>query len=569
MSGRHVPSVRDFFALIDRRKTALLAVLSAASAVAEGIGLLLLVPMLAVLGNSSGPSGMLGSVFERIGLPRSLPLLLGLFVGLVIVRGVLNLFRLVTAQAVETGLVDRLRNRAWRALLHCEWRMLANMRQSDNASLLITSLERVAGGAHFLVSGAISAITLCGIALAALLLSPLTSAVAIVGGGLVVLAYRRLRHRAAMLGEALNTASARVYAEVAEGLAALRVIKSFGIEEGFETRLRDNFIVQRRAERAYVRDVGVAQLLLQGCGALLLAIVVWGAIEVWHAPVATVLPMVALFARALPLLGQTQEAWQNWAHARPALDETLQLLAVTEAAREPDLPVGTAVPQARQSIKVERATVAHPGRTQPALDNVDLELRFGTITAIVGPSGAGKSTLADILGGLIAPDSGALVIDGVTLDNAMRRAWRQQVTYVQQEPLLFTGTIRENLALAAPGANDDTLLEALRRASAGFVEHLPDGLGTTVGEGGRQLSGGERQRIALARALLRRPRLLILDEAASALDSENEAAIAGAILRMREEMTIFIIGHRGALTDIADRTVRIEAGRIEGGRVQE
>lgn len=128
--------------------------------------------------------------------------------------------------------------------------------------------------------------------------------------------------------------------------------------------------------------------------------------------------------------------------------------------------------------------------------------------------------------------------------------------------MLFSGTIRENLLWAEPAAGEARLSEVLSLASAGFVASLPDGLDTRVGEGGRQLSGGERQRIVLARALLRDPQLLILDEAASALDRENESAIAAAVLGLKERMTILIISHMGVLAEVADRTIRIEDGRL-------
>ncbi len=203
-----------------------------------------------------------------------------------------------------------------------------------------------------------------------------------------------------------------------------------------------------------------------------------------------------------------------------------------------------------------------PGRPQPALDGVSLTIPARRITALLGPSGAGKSTVADLLGGLIAPDAGSLAIDGAVLAASQRRAWRSRVTYVQQEPVLFAGTIRENLAWAHPAASEAAMRAALADAAAGFALALPLGLDTPLGEGGRLLSGGERQRIVLARALLGGPDLLILDEATSALDSASEAAIAAAILRLRERLTILVIGHRGALQELADTTIWLESGRV-------
>jgi ATP-binding cassette subfamily C protein len=193
---------------------------------------------------------------------------------------------------------------------------------------------------------------------------------------------------------------------------------------------------------------------------------------------------------------------------------------------------------------------------------VSLTLPARSTTALLGPSGAGKSTLADVLGGLVTPDSGEVQIDDTTLDGPARLAWRSAVAYVEQEPVLFHASIRDNLLWAVPGASEADLFAALDQASAGFVRTLPHGLDTVVGDGGRQLSGGERQRIALARALLRRPQLLILDEPTSALDAGNEASVLAALKALRGSVTMLVIAHRGALAGLAERTIRLDGGRI-------
>ena len=171
------------------------------------------------------------------------------------------------------------------------------------------------------------------------------------------------------------------------------------------------------------------------------------------------------------------------------------------------------------------------------------------LTAVVGPSGAGKSTIADLVNGLLLPTRGRLLLDGRALTQAELRQWRRQVGYVGQETVLFHQSVRENLLWAKPDASEDELREALEMASAGFVYELPGGLETVAGDRGVLLSSGERQRISLARALLRKPTLLILDEATNALDVENEARILDAI---REAMRSSKQEGRGALTVLDD-----------------
>jgi ATP-binding cassette subfamily C protein len=200
------------------------------------------------------------------------------------------------------------------------------------------------------------------------------------------------------------------------------------------------------------------------------------------------------------------------------------------------------------------------------LRGVDLAIEAGTLTALVGSSGAGKSTIADLVNGLLLPTRGRLVLDGRALNATDMRRWRRQVGYVGQETVLFHQSVRENLLWARPEASEEELRAALEVASAGFVYELPAGLETVVGDRGILLSSGQRQRISLARALLRRPALLILDEATNALDVENEArvldAIRKAIADSRGELTVLMIAHRASAIQRADCVFELDGGRV-------
>ena len=543
--------------------------LTALTALTEGAGLVLLVPMLAALG--AGPAGLPGRIDRMIGalgLPVALEPLLICFVALVTLRAVLGVARDLAGHRFEGEIIDRLRHRAWSALVHCEWRTLAGLRHSDATSMLVSSIDRVGYGVNQIVALAASAATLGSIGLAALAIAPGLAGLALVGGALVLLAYKRLRRRANALGAELGAAYQRVHAQLIEGLGALRVIKSLGREEAAISGLDAAFAGTRAARQQFVRDTGLARVAFQSGGAALLALLVWLAMRRWGLGAAAVIPTVALFARALPLLGTVQEAWQNWAHVRPALDEALALIARAEAAAEDAAGAGmdaaamTPAESGLPEIALEAVAVRHDGRENAALDNITLALPPGSVTALAGPSGAGKSTLADVLCGMIAPDAGTLRVGGAVMAGAARRGWRQRVAYVQQEPVLFHASIRDNLLWGLPGADDGALIAALRAASADFVLDLAGGLDTVVGDRGTRLSGGERQRIALARGLLRRPDLLILDEVTSALDADNEAAVAAAIARLQGMMTILIIGHRGALSELAEARLTLAQGRL-------
>lgn len=540
------------------RQAALLLTLMALSAATEGAGLILLVPLLGALGQ--GSAGQIGEFLAAIGIPANLGTLLTLFVALVGLRAVLVYQRGIAAVQFEAGLVDGLRQRAWSALLHCDWRALMNMKRADTASLLISRVDQAGAYVNQAILAAAALVTLAGVALAAMVISPLLTAGAVVSGLIVLAAFHRLRRRAGVLGEALGQAYAGIYGLLGEGLTALRVIKGLGSEDRATQELAGRLVGLRQAALSYQRDVGRSQIALQAGGAALLALLVWLALERWHSDVAVVLPMVALFARALPLIGALQSAGLNCAHTRPAVQDALSLIASAEAARE-DAAGSVMAPALTTEIRLDAATVRFGAEPHAALDAVCVVIPARGITAITGASGAGKSTLADLIGGLLSPDSGAVLIDGVVLEGPLRRAWRSRVAYVQQDPVLLSASLRDNLRWAAPESSDAQLSAALEAASAGFALQLPQGLDTQLGDGGRTLSGGERQRLMLARALLREPALLILDEATSALDAENEAQIAEALLRLKTRMAVVVIGHRGALPLLADHTIQLERGR--------
>ncbi len=544
-----------------RRLVLGLALLQIAAALTEGVGLVLLVPLLSAL---AGPTGADAGPLARAaaGLSQNLPALLALFVLLVAARSALVLARSRAALTLELALVDGLRQRAWQALLGAEWRLLQGLRRSDQASLLITNLDRVGQGVNQLLLATTTVVTLLALGLAALAIYPRFALGALLAGALVLLAYRGLRRQAALLGEALGAIWDRVHGALDQALGALRSIKILGREAEAEAAVMAGFAELGAARQAYQTGQALGQFLLQTGGAAALALLVWLALAQGHFAVATVLPLVAVFARALPLLGTLQEAWQQWRHAAPALVAAEAQIAALSAAAEAPLVAATAPKLAREA-RLDRVTLHYAGQAEPALSNVTLTIPAGQITALVGPSGAGKSSVADLLAGLLGPDRGTVMIDGTALDAAAQRAWRGQVAYIDQDPLLLAATLRDNLRWAAPEASDAQLWAALEQAAAaGFVRALPEGLETRLGDGGRRLSGGERQRLMLARALLRDPQLLILDEATSALDAENEAAIAAALGQLRGRMTVVLIAHRGALLDLADQVIRLENGRM-------
>jgi len=279
----------------------------------------------------------------------------------------------------------------------------------------------------------------------------------------------------------------------------------------------------------------------------------------------------------MPQLNVLQAQAHQAASVLPSYDHVLEIeadcLAHAEVQAATPMGITGAALNLQREFRLEDVWFAYEtdtGVSEFVLRGIDLTIEAGALTAVIGPSGAGKSTIADLINGLLAPTRGRLLLDGRELGRAEIRQWRPHVGYVGQETVLFHQSVRENLLWAQPGATEDELREALMLASAGFVYELPGGLETIVGDRGILLSSGQRQRISLARALLRKPALLILDEATNALDVENETRVLDAIREvMRNSMelrhaplTVLMIAHRASAIRRADHVFEMENGRI-------
>ena len=257
---------------------------------------------------------------------------------------------------------------------------------------------------------------------------------------------------------------------------------------------------------------------------------------------------------------RTSRIWPELQRVRDSLRRIESLLdepVDTGAGKRPvpERPAG--------EIRFRQVTVRYPHAPAPALRDVDLRISPGEFVAVVGPSGAGKSTLVRALLGLCRPERGEVLVDGIRVDEIDGRAYRSVVGIVPQQPSLFTGSIHENISLGDPDTGPDEVVRAAELAGAReFIERLPDGYQSFVGERGGALSGGQRQRIALARALVRNPAILVLDEATSALDYEEEASFFERIERVRGARTILAATHRPAAVAASDRVLVLGDSRL-------
>lgn len=381
---------------------------------------------------------------------------------------------------------------------------------------------------------------------------PLVIALTVVLGRRIRTLSRRTQERLGDLTTALH-----------EALAGVRIINIFGIADVMAERFdAENRAVMNTEMKAACTRALNAPLVGTAAGLAMIFVLLLGGHEIAHGRMtggdlmAFVL-LVQLVSSAVNRLSRLNLSLQQ---AGAAARRHRELLEIDER-----LPVAASpvrLPHLDGHIVFEQVSFSYGGRS-PALRAIDLEIRPGETVAFAGPSGAGKTTIANLIPRLYDPTEGRVLIDGVDVRDLDPAELRRHMSLVPQETLLFGGTVRENILYGRLDATEEEVIAAARAANAHeFIMELPEGYDTPVGERGAQLSGGQRQRIAIARAVLRDPRIMILDEATSSLDNESETAIHRALQTVRRGRTAIIIAHRLSTIRDADRIIVLDAGRI-------
>jgi subfamily B ATP-binding cassette protein MsbA len=347
-------------------------------------------------------------------------------------------------------------------------------------------------------------------------------------------------------------------------LGGIKVIKAFRAETlELDAFKRENFRYFRRAMRVIRNRVlsrSFVELVSQAAFVSLLLVGIYAVVRgFWDLSLGVLTAF--LFISAM-LYRPTKNLTRAYNAIQDALPAAERLFEILDAPAEPeDPPEAVALERVRESIRFRDVWFTY-GR-ESVLRGVDLELPVGQVVAIVGRTGSGKTTLADLLLRFHDPQEGRIEIDGTDLRSVRRDSLREIVTVVTQDPILFDTTILENIRYGRPDAAFEEVIEAARAAHVHeFIEQLPEGYETTVGELGARLSGGQRQRITIARAILRDPCVLIFDEATSALDARAERAVHEAIWNLMKGRTVLVIAHRLSSVRAADRIAVLEDGRI-------
>jgi ATP-binding cassette, subfamily C, bacterial len=570
------------------RRLAWVLTVQVIAALIQGVGLLLLVPLLELAGVSraSSAGGLMArarEAFHALGVPLSLTAMLVFYVAVVAMAAALTAYQNVLLVRYRLEFVDELRQRLYGSIARAEWRHLLGLRQSDLLTALTIDVSWVGQGTLAVLNLGVGLVVITVQVAVALRISPGVTALAMgTGIGLAALMWP-LVARSRRLGRQLVQFNRGVLASVTGFLDGLKLAKVHGLEPGHLTSFDSAIVRARRSQIDFAKAQAAAAAVQFSATAVVLAVLI-DVVAGQHAvSLAELLVLAFIFTRLVPQVTQAQSNVQTLAQSLPAFGELtaviddcaraaeegeLQPAPSRAARRRPALPDRPPALSDRLCLDGVCFSYRRPdGQPVEVLHGVTLEVPARATTALVGPSGAGKTTIADLAVGLLVPTSGRVLIDGAALAGELIPRWREEVAMVPQDVFLFHESIRANLLWAQPGASEGDLWRALALASAeALVRQLPDGLDTVVGDRGERLSGGERQRIALARALLREPTLLVLDEATSSLDAGNETAILDALAMLHGSMTILVIAHQRSSLRDADQVITVADGRVVPAR---
>ena len=535
------------------------------SGIADGFGLTVMLPMLDLAFNAGAepPTDSL-SVFTRdllasAGLEPSLGILLSIIVVSISLKCLLVFAAERRMGYIAADVATDLRARLLSAVSSASWLYYVRQSVGKLANAMATEAWRASNAYVYGIRLAVVFIETLVYATVAIIVS-WQATLACAAAGVTVWA---ISHRFVRISKYAGTGQTGAYRELlsrmTDLLQSIKGLKAMARESAsHELVAEETQTLKRQLRREVIGNAGL-DAAQEPLYTLVIVIGIYLALVHFNIDMATVTFMTLVLMRLLRRGSKVQKEYQRMVTSESAFWALTETERDALAHAEPNL--GTAKPTFNDRISLDHVSFGYGDNT--VLKDISLDIPSGSVTCLMGESGSGKSTIADLVMGLIHPTQGTVRIDGQDLNTVDMQAWRRQIGYVPQDNLLLHDTVLRNVSLGAEEADETAVVAALKAAGAlDFVNAMPDGVHTVVGERGSGLSGGQRQRIMIARALIWQPQLLVLDEATSALDRDSEAAICETLAALKGDITILAVTHQLALRRISDRVYIVSGGQV-------
>jgi len=544
------------------------------SGLSEGFGISALLPILntifhqnAPASGAAGPSPEWSTRLDQIvqqtlavvGLQPTTVGLLCLFVGCIVLKCILVYLANKQIGFTVVLIATDMRLTLLKSLFNSTWEYFIRQPMGRLTNGVATEANRASTAFNFGAKLFSMLIEASIYAVLAFLVSWKATLMALAGGVFLMVALRRLVRKNRRAGAKQTEHMQSLVARMTDVLTSIKPLKAMARERQSDAVLTETTHKLNRALQKQVLSKAALGSFQEPILTVFLVMVLYLALKYWNPSMTTMIAMVFFIAKILKQVEKIQKEYANLVEFESAYWSLQGKIGTARDARE--VLTGTLHPTFRTAIRMEAVSFAY--NAHEVLKEVSLEVPAGSFVTLTGPSGSGKTTVADLLIGLLRPQKGDIWIDGEPLSQIDIRRWREMIGYVPQENLLMHDTILKNVTLGEAGLGAADVEAALRAAGAwDFVQFMPGGVHTVVGERGSVLSGGQRQRIAIARALVKRPVLLILDEATTALDPKTERDICATLTRLKGDLTILAISHQSALTESADIVYRVQDGAI-------
>jgi ATP-binding cassette, subfamily C, bacterial len=527
---------------------------------AEGIGIATLLPLLGLVAggearNNTELGRIIADTLQEVGIQPTVGMLIVLILVLMTAKTGLILLAARQWSLYAARVEVNFRMDFIKALMGARWEYFISQRQGSLANA-ITTEARNASETYLLACRIMAAGLQAAMYIAvALLVSWKVTVAALIGGALTLSLLNGFVTMARRAGERQTDLLQEVSARLVDSVQGIKPLKAMACEERVVPLLEKDMHDLYDARRKEVLSGEGLNTLSEFALICLVSVGILVAFTVWDAPLETVMLFAVLAWRTFGKMRIVQQNYQWLRRLESSFWSLRSAIDQATAANEPSLNVKT--PTLNQAITFRNVSFSYGDK--PVLRNVFLTIPAGSFIALTGPSGAGKTTIADLIIGLFRPQSGRVCIDDVPVADLSLKIWRSMISYAPQETIMFHDSIFTNVTLGDPALSRADAEEALRAAGGwDFVTSLKEGLDWIVGEKGARLSGGQRQRIAIARALVRRPKLLILDEASTALDPKTEAVVCETLQQLRGKVTIIAISHQPAVVNAADEIFLLE-----------